>query len=73
MSNNGTILCYFQRQIINNENTRRHERITNAKNNDIWEYRTSPPEDWAAPLKNAKPPQFPSQTNPSSGSGCVVS
>ncbi|XP_005110417.1 UPF0545 protein C22orf39 homolog [Aplysia californica] len=36
--------------LIASERQRRKERIQNAKANDVWEYRTSPPPEWSAPL-----------------------
>ncbi|CAE1328146.1 unnamed protein product [Acanthosepion pharaonis] len=37
-------------KILDNEKDRRQIRIKNAQANDIWEYRSSPPEDWTKPL-----------------------
>ncbi|KAL5017513.1 hypothetical protein ScPMuIL_007102 [Solemya velum] len=36
--------------IIKNERERREIRLRNAKRNDIWEYRTKPPEEWTSTL-----------------------
>lgn len=40
----------LQQKILDNEKDRRQIRIKNAQANDIWEYRSSPPEDWTKPL-----------------------
>ena len=32
------------------ERQRKAERIKLARANDVWEYRTSPPPEWSAPL-----------------------
>lgn len=37
-------------QLIESEKIRRLERLVTMKNNNIWEYRESPPTDWNAPL-----------------------
>ena len=34
------------------ERVRRAERISAAKANDVWEYRTAPPPEWSAPLNS---------------------
>ncbi|ESO97780.1 hypothetical protein LOTGIDRAFT_208924 [Lottia gigantea] len=38
-------------KIIKHELIRREKRMAAAKNNDVWEYRTGPPDDWDKPLK----------------------
>ncbi|KAK2193540.1 hypothetical protein NP493_10g04024 [Ridgeia piscesae] len=37
-------------QLLQSEQTRREARLSKARANDVWEYRTSPPETWSAPL-----------------------
>merc|ERR1712004_20573 len=37
-------------ELISSEKERRRIRLFNANNNDVWEYRTEPPEDWNSPL-----------------------
>ncbi|KAI0213125.1 hypothetical protein LSAT2_001890 [Lamellibrachia satsuma] len=37
-------------ELLKSERTRREVRLSKARNNDIWEYRTSPPDTWSAPL-----------------------
>lgn len=37
-------------ELIASEKERRRVRLLNANNNDVWEYRTSPPEDWESAL-----------------------
>lgn len=41
---------FLQNCIIKNERERREIRLRNAKRNDIWEYRTKPPEEWTSTL-----------------------
>lgn len=40
----------FQDAIIANETERRIERLSDARNNTAWAYRTQPPEGWSGPL-----------------------
>lgn len=37
-------------EVIHNEKLRRKERLMSQINNDVWEKRSSPPENWNAPL-----------------------
>ncbi|KAK3599068.1 hypothetical protein CHS0354_024394 [Potamilus streckersoni] len=37
-------------EIIAHEKARRLERLAGAYGNNVWEYRTSPPLDWSAPI-----------------------
>ncbi|GAB1603801.1 UPF0545 protein C22orf39 homolog [Argonauta hians] len=37
-------------EVLKTERERHEDRITKAKANDVWEYRESPPADWARPL-----------------------
>ncbi|XP_044754402.1 UPF0545 protein C22orf39 homolog [Coccinella septempunctata] len=37
-------------EVITNEQQRRKERLMSQINNDVWEKRSSPPENWNAPL-----------------------
>ncbi|ELT90876.1 hypothetical protein CAPTEDRAFT_220107 [Capitella teleta] len=57
--------------LLASEKERRAKRLEGAKGNTVWEYRTSPPENWAAPL----PPhlqKIPINLQPGSSS-CVIS
>uniref|UniRef100_A0A0B6YZX2 Synaptic plasticity regulator PANTS n=1 Tax=Arion vulgaris TaxID=1028688 RepID=A0A0B6YZX2_9EUPU len=38
--------------VIKSERQRRNVRLQNAKSNDVWEYRKSPPAEWFAPLNS---------------------
>ncbi|CAI9741338.1 Hypothetical predicted protein [Octopus vulgaris] len=37
-------------KLLENEKARHEDRIRKAQMNDVWEYRSSPPADWAKPL-----------------------
>ncbi|XP_076473088.1 synaptic plasticity regulator PANTS-like [Babylonia areolata] len=38
--------------IIEHEKERRAARLEAARGNDVWEYRSTPPADWNAPMKD---------------------
>ena len=38
--------------MIDSELDRRQERLSMAQKNDVWKYRSEPPEDWLKPLPN---------------------
>ena len=40
---------FFQKELIAIEEGKRQIRLKRARNNDVWEYRATPPEDWNAP------------------------
>lgn len=40
----------MQKEVIESEKHRRLERLRPHYQNDVWERRTSPPEDWNKPL-----------------------
>lgn len=46
------ILYYLQKQLISSERKRRLDRLRGHYNNDIWQKRDKPPENWNAPLPN---------------------
>ena len=62
-------------KVIKSEKERKAERLHHARNNDIWEYRTVPPEDWAKPLpENLEKMKLPKmKTGEESGSICTIS
>ncbi|XP_067670861.1 synaptic plasticity regulator PANTS-like [Haliotis asinina] len=37
-------------KILQHERERREERLSNARDNDVWEYRKEAPSDWNAPV-----------------------
>jgi predicted transcriptional regulator len=39
-----------QKALIEKEIVERNQRLSDAKGNDVWEYRISPPDDWNKPL-----------------------
>lgn len=45
-------ICNFflQKKIIINEKERQRERLKGPLNNNVWEYRDSPPSDWSKPI-----------------------
>jgi len=43
----------YAEKIIENERERMAEREKQQQTNDVWEYRTQPPAEWAAPLPAA--------------------
>merc|ERR1712227_269692 len=64
--------------IINNELERRKARIEASTANDIWEYRSEPPDGWNDPLpdviKNRLPIDFKTEIkDPDKKSMCVIS
>ena len=38
------------KKIITNEKERQRERLKGPLNNNVWEYRDSPPSDWSKPI-----------------------
>jgi len=67
-------MCDFQEALIESERLRRTQRINTVRKNDVWQYRTSPPDDWNAALpeylmRNA----VPEVTGKSPSSYCVIS
>ena len=44
------IPAHSQEELVTSEEERRQTRLQNARANDVWEYRSTPPESWAAPL-----------------------
>lgn len=44
------MLNSFQQELIDSEKQRRKERLLPHYQNDIWERRKTPPEDWNKPL-----------------------
>ena len=49
---NSISFLYFllQLKLVEHETERREQRLKNAANNDVWEYRKTPPDDWDKPL-----------------------
>lgn len=43
-------MCAVQKKVIANERQRRKERFSSARGNDVWEYRTTPPDSFNQPL-----------------------
>lgn len=41
---------YFQKELVKSETNRRLTRLRAHYNNDVWEKRKEPPEDWNKPL-----------------------
>ncbi|KAK3798112.1 hypothetical protein RRG08_009715 [Elysia crispata] len=39
-------------EVLSSERKRRAERLQMARNNNVWEYRTSPPAEWFSPLSS---------------------
>lgn len=48
----------FQNEIILSEKERRLARLRPHYMNDVWQRRTSPPEDWNKPLPEAMQKQY---------------
>ena len=44
-------LYCFQKELIAIEEKKRQVRLRRARYNDVWQYRSTPPEDWTAPRK----------------------
>ncbi|RUS82409.1 hypothetical protein EGW08_009861 [Elysia chlorotica] len=38
--------------VLSSERKRRAERLQRARDNNVWEYRTSPPPEWFSPLSS---------------------
>lgn len=44
------VIFFLQKKIIANEKVRQRERLKGPLNNNVWEYRDSPPSDWSKPI-----------------------
>ena len=67
-----SLVASVQEKIIVNEKTRRRQRLLNARSNNVWEYRTEPPADWAKPLPDyLEKMKIPTMSD-SSQSACVI-
>jgi len=69
-------VCVYtvQEKVIANERQRRKERLTGARGNNVWTYRTVPPESFSRPLpehmlRNA----VPSLLDKSTENSCLIS
>ena len=51
------MLTSFKEKLLEREEKRLEKRQESIKNNDVWEYRTSPPEDWNAKLPKRLQPE----------------
>lgn len=77
---NWVVMFREQERVLENERLRRQQRLGAAKDNNVWEYRDSPPDDWNAPLPEHLLRNTVSRTNSDkqsgskqAGTGCVIS
>jgi len=71
---NRNVACAVQEKVIANEQIRRKERLDSMRQNNVWKYRTVPPDAFDRPLpehmlRNAVPNILEKSTQ----SSCVVS
>ncbi|KAH3784933.1 uncharacterized protein LOC127841846 [Dreissena polymorpha] len=44
----------LEERLVEHEFQRSHHRVQEARANDVWEYRTEPPDDWFKPVEHEK-------------------